>query len=103
MPDNQTSNDPKVESARSVVLDTGVDRSVSDDDHISKVTTTMKHERFASEFNVWWSAPEDDDTNNPQNWSSSQKWTIIASLSLVTFLTYVTYGRLSRAIIISTD
>lgn len=79
-----------VERAKCVVLDKGVDRPVGVDDHFSKVTTTTKHESSASEFDVSWSVPEDEDTGNPWNWSNSQKWTIIASLSLVTFLTYDT-------------
>jgi hypothetical protein len=90
MPDNLTGDDLNVESARSVVPDKNVDRPVRIDDHPSKVTTSTKHEGSMSGFDVWWSVPEDEDTDNPRNWSNSQKWTIIASLSLVTFLTYVT-------------
>ncbi|OKP00948.1 hypothetical protein PENSUB_7529 [Penicillium subrubescens] len=100
MSDNLTGDDPNVESAKSAVPE---DRPVSADDYPSKVTTTTKHEGSASEFDVWWSVPEDEDTDNPRNWSDSQKWTIISSLSLVTFLTYVTHRRLPRATIISTD
>lgn len=56
----------------------------------SNTTTTVNDEGTTSEFDVWWNAPENEDPANPRNWSNSQKWTIIASLSLVTFLTYVT-------------
>jgi hypothetical protein len=88
MSDNLAGDDPNVESAKSVVSDKGVDRPVSVDDHLSKVTTTAKHEGSTSEFDVWWRVPENEDPDNPRSWSNSQKWTIIASLSLVTFLTY---------------
>jgi hypothetical protein len=92
MSDNTNGDDPNVESAKSVTTDKGVDRPVSIKDHLStsNAKTTAKHEGSTFEFDVWWSVPEDEDPDNPRNWSNSQKWTIIASLSLVTFLTYVT-------------
>lgn len=40
-------------------------------------------------YSVWWNEPEDKDPDNPLNWASGQKWTIIGVLSLLTFLTYV--------------
>lgn len=87
---NLTGDDSNVERARCVVLDKGVDRPVGVDDHLSKVTTTTKHEGSASELDLWWSVPEDEDTGNPRNWLNFQKWIIIASLSLLTVLTYDT-------------
>jgi len=39
------------------------------------------------EFLVWWDG--DQDPTNPQNWPSSAKWSNIAVLSSITFLTLV--------------
>lgn len=39
-----------------------------------------------NEFSVWWS--DDQDPENPMNWSKSRKLGIIATLSFITFLTY---------------
>lgn len=36
---------------------------------------------------VWWDG--DDDPTNPMNWSEKKKWTNIAIMSMITFLTYV--------------
>lgn len=41
------------------------------------------------EFDVWWEDPEDQDPENPQNWTNKKKWSNIAVLSAITFLTYV--------------
>ncbi|KAL1980636.1 hypothetical protein VTN96DRAFT_3887 [Rasamsonia emersonii] len=40
-----------------------------------------------SEFEVWWDEPADQDPANPMNWSNVRKWTIIATVSFITFLT----------------
>jgi MFS family permease len=50
----------------------------------------VKIKGITVEYLVWWNIPDNEDPANPRNWSNLQKWTIIASLSLVTFLTYVT-------------
>lgn len=42
-----------------------------------------------SEFEVWWDEPADQDPANPMNWSNVRKWTIIATVSFITFLTSV--------------
>lgn len=42
-----------------------------------------------SEFEVWWDEPADQDPANPMNWSNARKWTIIATVSFITFLTSV--------------
>ena len=36
---------------------------------------------------VWWDS--DEDAANPLNWASTQKWSHIAIVSLLTFLVYV--------------
>ncbi|OJJ48413.1 hypothetical protein ASPZODRAFT_61473 [Penicilliopsis zonata CBS 506.65] len=38
-------------------------------------------------FSVWWEEPVEQDSANPMNWTSRRKWSIIGSVSLVTFLT----------------
>lgn len=39
-----------------------------------------------SEFIVWWDEPEDQDPENPLNWSSARKWVNICSISVISFL-----------------
>lgn len=48
-----------------------------------------KGEVSADPFEVWWDEPADQDPENPKNWPMSKKWTTIAVLSTITFLTYV--------------
>jgi hypothetical protein len=43
----------------------------------------------SNELIVWWEEPEDQDPSNPMNWPDSKKWSIIGTLSLMTFLTSV--------------
>ncbi|CAK7217015.1 hypothetical protein SCUCBS95973_003008 [Sporothrix curviconia] len=47
--------------------------------------TTVEDENAG--FVVWWQQPADQDRENPQNWTSRRKWSIIAMLSFLTFLT----------------
>jgi hypothetical protein len=89
MSDKTNSDDTNLKSAQVVTPDKGEHDPAGANDHLNTSNATPeKQESFASEFDVWWSSPEDEDPANPRNWSNSQKWTIIASLSLVTFLTY---------------
>lgn len=36
---------------------------------------------------VWWDEPVDQDPENPMNWGAGRKWSTIAVLSLITFIT----------------
>lgn len=107
MCDNAIDDDKKDECAKSEVCEAGVASRVSTHEHLSvpKDTTAAKCEDPVSNFDVWWSEPENEDPANPRNWSNSRKWTIIASLSFVTFLTYAFPFRpsLIQASISSTD
>ena len=47
---------------------------------VEKVT-----EAESSEFDVWWN--DDQDPENPQNWTAKKKWSNIAVMSSITFLT----------------
>ncbi|KAJ5818723.1 hypothetical protein N7474_004314 [Penicillium riverlandense] len=38
-------------------------------------------------FEVFWDDPPDQDPANPMNWSNARKWTIVAIVSFITFLT----------------
>lgn len=38
---------------------------------------------------VDWEQPENEDPNNPQNWSSAKKWLNVAIVSYICFITYV--------------
>lgn len=42
-----------------------------------------------NDFEVFWDDPPDQDPANPMNWSTARKWTIVAIVSFITFLTYV--------------
>jgi hypothetical protein len=39
-----------------------------------------------AEFIVWWDEPEDQDPENPMNWSSKTKWMNILIISVISFL-----------------
>jgi len=39
---------------------------------------------------VWWDEPTDQDPLNAMNWSERKKWSNIAVLSAMTFVTYET-------------
>lgn len=39
-----------------------------------------------SDFIVWWDEPEDQDPDNPMNWSSTRKWVNICVISVISFL-----------------
>ena len=41
----------------------------------------------ASEFDVWWNEPADQDLENPVNWTTKKKWSNIGIMSCITFLT----------------
>ena len=90
MSDAANDDDKNDECTKLEAREAGVASRVSTNEHLSasKGTTAAKCEDPASNFHVWWSEPENEDPANPRNWSNSRKWTIIASLSLVTFLTY---------------
>lgn len=38
-------------------------------------------------FSVWWEEPADQDPANPMNWPASKKWSVIGTISFITFLT----------------
>lgn len=40
-----------------------------------------------SPYSVWWEEPHDQDPENPENWSTKRKWSIITVLSIMTLLT----------------
>lgn len=63
----------------------------ADDVETSQTTDveTQNEKVEDDEFVVYWEEPADQDPENPQSWSSLQKWTIIGIVSFVTFLTYV--------------
>lgn len=44
-----------------------------------------------SELIVWWDEPEDQDPENPMNWSSTRKWVNIFVISVISFLVWVEY------------
>jgi hypothetical protein len=56
---------------------------------------TMNHEEMRDEekvaaereSDVFWDEPASQDPANPMNWSVTRKWTIIAMVSFITFLT----------------
>lgn len=87
MSDNANGDDKNDECTKPEVREAS---RVSTNEHLSASNdiTAAKCEDPASHFDVWWSEPENEDPANPRNWPNSRKWTIIASLSLVTFLTY---------------
>lgn len=39
-----------------------------------------------SELIVWWDEPEDQNPENPMNWSSTKKWANILVISVISFL-----------------
>lgn len=39
-----------------------------------------------TDFIVWWDEPEDQDPENPLNWSPWVKWTNILTISVISFL-----------------
>lgn len=39
-----------------------------------------------SELIVWWDEPEDQNPENPMNWSSTKKWVNILVISVISFL-----------------
>lgn len=39
-----------------------------------------------SDLIVWWDEPEDQDPENPMNWSSTRKWVNICVISIISFL-----------------
>ncbi|KAI1491814.1 major facilitator superfamily domain-containing protein [Biscogniauxia mediterranea] len=49
--------------------------------------TTDTDDANPSKFVVDWEEPADRDPENPMNWSSQRKWTIIGVLSFISFLT----------------
>lgn len=62
----------------------------SDEPAIEKVIPEVQHDTEAevdSAFVVWWQQPVEQDQENPMNWTTSRKWSIIGMLSFITFLT----------------
>lgn len=49
---------------------------------------TMPDEDNHINFTVGWEEPSDQDPENPLNWPTRRKWSIIGVLSFITFLTY---------------
>lgn len=39
-----------------------------------------------SDLIVWWDEPEDQNPENPMNWSSTKKWANILVISVISFL-----------------
>lgn len=46
----------------------------------------VTHSTVVSELLVWWDEPEDQDPDNPMNWSSTRKWINIITISVISFL-----------------
>lgn len=44
-------------------------------------------------FSVWWDEPADQDPQNPMAWSSGRRWGIVATISFLSFLTWVHFTR----------
>jgi hypothetical protein len=40
----------------------------------------------SSDIVVWWDEPEDQDPENPMNWSSTKKWFNICTISVISFI-----------------
>ena len=49
-------------------------------------------------FSVWWQEPADKDPENPLNWPPGRKWSIVGSLSFLTFLTRVTTAQIPSSL-----
>lgn len=62
--------------------------------HPSSTSLSSKHETNVGavpaepglELIVWWDEPEDQDPENPMNWSSTKKWANILVISVISFL-----------------
>jgi hypothetical protein len=73
-------------------LEMGVfqDESSALDDPASEVTCQDKgnvDDPSREQNLVWWNEPAEQDPANPMSWPTWRKWTIIANLSFITFLT----------------
>ena len=67
-----------------------MDTKSSDLEAQSTVLTAEKSNEYTadmSEYDVFWEEPASSDPDNPMNWSSGRKWTIIGMVSFITFLT----------------
>lgn len=67
-----------------------MDTKSSDLEAQSTVLTAEKSNEYTadmSEYDVFWEEPASEDPENPMNWSSGRKWTIIGMVSFITFLT----------------
>ncbi|KAJ0116690.1 hypothetical protein J7T55_009840 [Diaporthe amygdali] len=53
---------------------------------------------LGSELIVWWNEPEDQDPENPMNWSSRRKWFNIITISVISFLVPLISSMLSPAV-----
>ncbi|KAL1869669.1 hypothetical protein Daus18300_005524 [Diaporthe australafricana] len=51
-----------------------------------------------SELIVWWNEPENEDPENPMNWSSRRKWFNIITISVISFLVPLISSMLSPAV-----
>ncbi|KAI3390836.1 hypothetical protein diail_8554 [Diaporthe ilicicola] len=64
-------------------------------DETSSETT---HPEPGLEFLVWWNEPEDQDPENPMNWSSRRKWLNIITIAVISFLVPLISSMLSPAV-----
>jgi hypothetical protein len=46
----------------------------------------VAYSELDSQFTVWWEEPEDQDRENPRNWSPWRKWTNIITISVISFV-----------------
>jgi len=53
------------------------------------VLNTTNDETADGAFVVWWSEPEDQDPENPRNWSPFVKWSNILTIATISFLVFV--------------
>lgn len=63
---------------------------MADESQASEVTNTSDVTKSSDEttnFKVGWNEPADQDPENPMNWTTRRKWSIIGILSFITFLT----------------
>lgn len=72
-----------------------IENSKDDTDLEQNVVSNTGGEKEArletSEFEVWWNEPADQDPENPMNWTNKKKWSNIAVMSAITFLTWVAF------------
>ena len=52
----------------------------------NEINRGIARSEHGSEFIVSWDEPEDEDPENPMNWSSTKKWVNILTISVISFL-----------------